>query len=94
MSLFLSSRWLASFSILFLAGLASAVTVPLTRREIPHSTSVRLTNGSSNPSDPFNFQNLAGFRYLSTIFINGMPAQVSSDLAFVSVLSSICLGER
>ena len=67
--------WLASF--LALAGLVSAVSVPITRRESPHSTSVRLAaQNGANSDDPFHFQNSFGFRYLSTLFINGQPVQV------------------
>ncbi|KAK7691394.1 hypothetical protein QCA50_004793 [Cerrena zonata] len=69
--------WLAS--VFVLAGLASAVTLPFTREEKPHSTSVRLAGAATNSDDPFNFQNLAGFRYLSTLHINGQPVQVELD---------------
>ncbi|KAK7677509.1 hypothetical protein QCA50_019515 [Cerrena zonata] len=61
--------------------LVSALQLPISRRNVPRSISRRdsVSHGVLDPSDPFNFQNVNGLLYTTTIHINGRPFEVQVD---------------
>lgn len=66
------------------AAFASAVTLPIVRRDEPASSSsaMRIVMGNNtivDPSDPFNFANVGGQIYTTIVRINGQDFQVDMD---------------
>ncbi|KAJ3554113.1 hypothetical protein NM688_g3271 [Phlebia brevispora] len=55
-----------------------AVSLPFTRRDAPHSTSVNITAIEQSTSDPFHFLNRVAY-YAATVYIQGQPYVVQLD---------------
>ncbi|THH26649.1 hypothetical protein EUX98_g7539 [Antrodiella citrinella] len=59
---------------------AHAISIPITKRAAPHSTSVRITPSNNvSGDDPFGFQNIDGFAYSGIIYVSGQPFTVQLD---------------
>lgn len=56
-----------------------AISLPIFRRDAPHSTFVNMSVVSSGSEEDFNFTNKVFF-YSATVFVEGEPYTVSSGI--------------